>query len=73
MDGEHGLLKNVLILIILCASVHSPDEPYIEDDVAYESEAQRNADPCTSRGCKWPKSADGKVYVHYVISRVFCE
>ncbi|KAE8296622.1 High choriolytic enzyme 1 [Larimichthys crocea] len=51
--------------------VHSPDEPYIEDDVAYESEAQRNADPCTSRGCKWPKSADGKVYVHYVISRVF--
>ncbi|XP_074489726.1 hatching enzyme 1.2-like [Sebastes fasciatus] len=51
--------------------VRSPDEPYVEDDVAYDSEAERNADPCTSRGCMWPKSADGKVYVAYVISRVY--
>ncbi|TMS05522.1 High choriolytic enzyme 1 [Larimichthys crocea] len=51
--------------------VRSPDEPYIEDDVAYDSEAERNADPCTSRYCKWPKSADGNVYVAYTISNEF--
>ncbi|TKS73782.1 High choriolytic enzyme 1 [Collichthys lucidus] len=51
--------------------VRSPDEPYIEDDVAYDSEAERNADPCTSRNCKWPKSADGNVYVAYTISNEF--
>ncbi|KAM9352314.1 uncharacterized protein ABDE67_007168 [Symphorus nematophorus] len=51
--------------------MHSPDEPFIEDDVAYDSEAERNADPCTARGCMWPKSADGKVYVPYTISNVF--
>lgn len=51
--------------------VRSPDEPYVEDDVAYDSEAERNADPCTSRGCMWPKSADGRVYVAYVISSAF--
>lgn len=73
MDAKHELSKNVLILILLCASVRSPDEPYIEDDVAYDSEAERNADPCTSRYCKWPKSADGNVYVAYTISNEFCE
>ncbi|XP_067349924.1 high choriolytic enzyme 1-like isoform X1 [Channa argus] len=52
-------------------AVRSPDEPYVEDDVAFDSEAERNADPCTSRGCMWPKSADGKVYVPYILSRVF--
>ncbi|XP_059191646.1 hatching enzyme 1.2-like [Centropristis striata] len=52
-------------------AVRSPDEPYIEDDVAMQSESERNADPCTSYGCMWPKSADGKVYVPYVISRVY--
>ncbi|XP_035520178.1 high choriolytic enzyme 1-like [Morone saxatilis] len=51
--------------------VRSPDEPYIEDDVAYKSETERNADPCTSRGCMWPKSTDGKVYIAYTISRVY--
>ncbi|KAG7283540.1 hypothetical protein CRUP_012600 [Coryphaenoides rupestris] len=29
---------------------------------------ERNADPCTSRGCMWGKSTDGKVYVPYTIS-----
>ncbi|XP_078139304.1 hatching enzyme 1.2-like [Centroberyx gerrardi] len=48
--------------------VRTPGEPYIEDDIAYESEAERNADPCTSRGCMWPKSSNGKVYVPYTIS-----
>ncbi|KAL1007048.1 hypothetical protein UPYG_G00081200 [Umbra pygmaea] len=31
----------------------------------------RNADPCTARGCKWPKSSDGNVYVPYVISNQY--
>ena len=43
------------------------------DDIAYESEAAKNADPCTSRGCMWPKSSDGKVYVPYVIANQYCE
>ena len=53
--------------------MRSPDEPFVEDDVAYDSEAERNADPCTSRGCMWPKSSDGKVYVPYTISSAFSE
>ncbi|XP_056268844.1 hatching enzyme 1.2-like [Pseudoliparis swirei] len=28
-----------------------------------------NADPCTRRGCLWPKASDGNVYVPYRISR----
>merc|ERR1712168_576169 len=47
--------------------VHTEDEPYILDDIAYMNENERNADPCTSRGCMWGKSTDGKVYVPYVI------
>ncbi|KAM7397192.1 hypothetical protein PAMP_020184 [Pampus punctatissimus] len=48
--------------------VRSPGETLVEDDVAFDSEAERNADPCTANGCMWPKSADGKVYVAYTIS-----
>ncbi|KAI3370978.1 hypothetical protein L3Q82_023632, partial [Scortum barcoo] len=51
--------------------VRSPDEPYVEDDIAYDFGTGRNADPCTSRGCMWPKSADGSVYVAYTISSAF--
>lgn len=51
--------------------VRSPDEPYVVDDIAYDSESQRNADPCTSSSCKWPKSSDGYVYVPYTISSSF--
>ncbi|XP_071376798.1 high choriolytic enzyme 1-like [Centroberyx affinis] len=51
--------------------VRTPGEPYIEDDIAYESEAERNADPCTSRGCMWPRSANGKVYVPYIMSYIY--
>merc|ERR1712168_229828 len=47
--------------------VHTEDEPYVVDDIAYMNENERNADPCTSRGCMWGKSTDGKVYVPYVI------
>ncbi|XP_030622973.1 low choriolytic enzyme-like [Chanos chanos] len=48
--------------------VREADEPYVVDDIAYTSPAERNADPCTSRGCKWPKSSDGYVYVPYAIA-----
>ncbi|KAJ8412873.1 hypothetical protein AAFF_G00104550 [Aldrovandia affinis] len=46
--------------------VHGADEPTIVDDIAMVSE--KNADPCTSRGCMWQKYSDGKVYVPYVIA-----
>ncbi|XP_074533759.1 high choriolytic enzyme 1-like [Halichoeres trimaculatus] len=49
--------------------VRRKDEPLVIDDIAYDSENERNADPCTTGGgCMWPKSADGKVYVPYVIA-----
>ncbi|MCI4378995.1 hypothetical protein PGIGA_G00222720 [Pangasianodon gigas] len=40
----------------------------IEGDIAVPTGNEKNADPCTAMNCKWPKSADGKVYVPYVIS-----
>ncbi|XP_053174899.1 high choriolytic enzyme 1-like [Scomber japonicus] len=48
--------------------VRRPDGPFVEDDIAYASESDRNADPCTSRDCKWDKASDGLVYVPYVIA-----
>ncbi|XP_059204929.1 high choriolytic enzyme 1-like [Centropristis striata] len=32
-----------------------------------------NADPCTARGCKWPRLSDGKVYVPYRISNDYSQ
>ncbi|XP_027017093.1 high choriolytic enzyme 1-like [Tachysurus fulvidraco] len=44
------------------------DEPeLVEGDIAVPKDTERNADPCTSNGCLWPKSTDGNVYVPYVI------
>ncbi|XP_072321278.1 hatching enzyme 1.2-like isoform X2 [Eucyclogobius newberryi] len=43
----------------------------IEGDIAIDSEAERNADPCTSRGCMWGKYTDGKVYIPYYIANHF--
>uniref|UniRef100_A0A3Q3FEM0 Metalloendopeptidase n=1 Tax=Labrus bergylta TaxID=56723 RepID=A0A3Q3FEM0_9LABR len=40
-------------------------------DIAIDSEAERNADPCTSRGCMWGKWTDGKVYIPYYITNHF--
>ncbi|CAL8356941.1 unnamed protein product [Lota lota] len=48
--------------------VRTEDEPYVVDDIAYDNEMERNADPCTSYNCMWGKSSDGKVYVPYTIS-----
>ncbi|XP_033484401.1 hatching enzyme 1.2-like [Epinephelus lanceolatus] len=45
------------------------DEPIlIEGDIAVKSLADRNADPCTARGCLWQKWSDGKVYIPYYIA-----
>lgn len=50
------------------------DEPtLIGGDIAIKSEADRNADPCTSRGCMWGKWSDGKVYVPYYIANHYCK
>ncbi|KAM3876855.1 hatching enzyme 1.2-like [Diretmus argenteus] len=52
--------------------VRSVDEPIlIGGDIAIGSEAERNADPCTSRGCMWGKYSDGKVYIPYYIASHF--
>ncbi|XP_047451492.1 high choriolytic enzyme 1-like [Mugil cephalus] len=50
--------------------VHTEEEPIVVDDIAYDNENERNADQCTSRGCMWGKSNDGKVYVPYVIADI---
>ncbi|XP_042266823.1 hatching enzyme 1.2-like [Thunnus maccoyii] len=49
--------------------VRTEKEPFVVDDIAYDNENERNADPCTSEDCMWSKSADGNVYVPYVIAR----
>lgn len=41
-------------------------------DIAMPTGLQ-NADPCTERGCLWPKSTDGNVYVPFRISRQYCK
>ncbi|XP_077373385.1 high choriolytic enzyme 1-like [Festucalex cinctus] len=51
--------------------VHTADEPLVMDDIAFDRDGERNADQCTSNGCKWPKSTDGVVYVPYTISSSF--
>ncbi|XP_041642359.1 high choriolytic enzyme 1-like isoform X2 [Cheilinus undulatus] len=52
--------------------IRSADEPdLVEGDIAVDSEAERNADPCTSRGCMWGKWTDGKVYIPYYITNHF--
>ena len=60
----------VKILSLRCPhpTVHTEEEPFVIDDIAYDNENERNADPCTSQGCMWGKSGDGKVYVPYVIA-----
>ncbi|XP_028331840.1 high choriolytic enzyme 1-like [Gouania willdenowi] len=41
-------------------------------DIAVPTGLQ-NADPCTSRGCLWPKSSDGNVYVPFQISNQYSQ
>ncbi|KAF7641311.1 hypothetical protein LDENG_00285530 [Lucifuga dentata] len=47
------------------------DEPLVMfGDIAVNT-GLGNADPCTVRGCLWPKSADGNVYIPYRISNQY--
>ncbi|XP_041962648.1 zinc metalloproteinase nas-33-like isoform X2 [Alosa sapidissima] len=41
------------------------------DDISVAPVDQRNADPCTARGCTWEKSTDGSVYVPYVLGNEY--
>uniref|UniRef100_A0A674P027 Metalloendopeptidase n=1 Tax=Takifugu rubripes TaxID=31033 RepID=A0A674P027_TAKRU len=43
----------------------------IEGDIVVDDGAEKNADPCTSSGCKWGKWTDGKVYIPYYIASHF--
>uniref|UniRef100_A0A8C7QD78 Metalloendopeptidase n=1 Tax=Oncorhynchus mykiss TaxID=8022 RepID=A0A8C7QD78_ONCMY len=45
------------------------DEPTLMGDIAMPSE--KNADPCTARGCLWQKYSDGNIWVPYVIANHF--
>ncbi|CAJ1048597.1 high choriolytic enzyme 1-like isoform X4 [Xyrichtys novacula] len=48
-----------------------PGDPLVlYGDIAVPSGLQ-NADPCTQRGCLWPKASDGNVYVPYRIGSEF--
>lgn len=48
------------------------DEPLvIFGDIAVPTGLQ-NADPCTARGCLWPKN-NGRVVVPYLISNEYCK
>ncbi|CAL9694428.1 unnamed protein product [Knipowitschia caucasica] len=51
--------------------VPEPDEPELVGDIAVSSD--RNADPCTSRGCLWLKYSDGKVYIPYYIANHYSD
>ncbi|XP_060780108.1 hatching enzyme 1.2-like isoform X2 [Neoarius graeffei] len=54
--------------------IRSGDEPeLIEGDIAVVGDNGRNADPCTSYSCMWPKSADGNVYIPYVIANQYSD
>ncbi|XP_029353600.1 low choriolytic enzyme-like [Echeneis naucrates] len=49
------------------------DDPLVLfGDIAVPTGFQ-NADPCTFRGCLWPKSRDGNVYVPYRISNQYSQ
>lgn len=62
----------ILIYFGLLRPVRDASEPKVVGDIAVDDEHdERNADPCTSSGCMWPKSTDGKVYVPYVIANHF--
>lgn len=63
-------------LFYKCVVLADPDfdEPaLVEGDIAVSSDANKNADPCTSRGCLWKKWTDGKVYIPYYIANHFCK
>lgn len=54
------------------AGKHIDDPLVMFGDIAVPDGLQ-NADPCTARGCLWPKARDGRVYVPYRIANQFCK
>ncbi|XP_049928905.1 high choriolytic enzyme 1-like [Epinephelus moara] len=48
--------------------VRALDGHFVVDDMVYDSESERNADPCTFTTCKWDQASDGMVYVPYIIA-----
>ncbi|KAK2913933.1 hypothetical protein Q8A67_002332 [Cirrhinus molitorella] len=52
-------------------AVQGVDGPLIMFGDIAVTKGFRNADPCTSRECKWERSRNGKVYVPYVIASQF--
>ncbi|XP_041642347.1 high choriolytic enzyme 1-like [Cheilinus undulatus] len=49
----------------------NPDDSFeVYGDIAVPTGLQ-NADPCTRRGCLWPKARDGNVYIPYRISQQY--
>ncbi|XP_053178986.1 low choriolytic enzyme-like [Scomber japonicus] len=49
----------------------NPGDPLVMfGDIAVPTDLG-NADPCTARGCLWPKATDGNVYVPYRISNQY--
>lgn len=74
--SNHSLNTNQVDFRLNRLSPVAPDfdEPIlIGGDIAISSDADRNADPCTTRGCLWLKYTDGKVYIPYYITNHFCE
>ncbi|XP_055010588.1 low choriolytic enzyme-like isoform X2 [Boleophthalmus pectinirostris] len=53
-------------------SLDDDDPLVVEGDIAVPYGLQ-NADPCTARGCLWPKASDGNVYVPYRISNQYSQ
>ncbi|KAL6461634.1 hypothetical protein MHYP_G00297780 [Metynnis hypsauchen] len=66
-----GLVALLLVCSVRAEEViRGPDEPRVIGDIVVD-DTGRNADPCTSKSCKWPKSSDGRVYVPYIIDNIF--
>uniref|UniRef100_A0A3Q3B6X0 Metalloendopeptidase n=1 Tax=Kryptolebias marmoratus TaxID=37003 RepID=A0A3Q3B6X0_KRYMA len=52
--------------------IPGPEPDYMHGDIAVLNDSLKNADPCTAKGCKWPKT--GKyVYVPYIISSAYSQ
>uniref|UniRef100_A0AAV2LTL2 Metalloendopeptidase n=1 Tax=Knipowitschia caucasica TaxID=637954 RepID=A0AAV2LTL2_KNICA len=72
LDKQSELSASEIIEKANANNVRRADDPQlIEMDIAIDNDGERNADPCTSRGCLWGKNTDGKVYVPYYITNQF--
>lgn len=72
----------IVFLTVVTVSVSAPvnnddvandnviETPTLLDDLVIPDVSSKNADPCTAKGCMWPK-LKGIVYVPYVIDRIY--